>query len=627
MAVKHKRIGSKEPAWYEQKRHVFQDLCAHMLDHPEWDYVDADGYYRQLFPADFMQAKGRMNHDGKPNMIVLEDTGQDRTRVKNGVERTVRALRRYTVTDDLDLLEEIREGSLRDNTFVFAAPVSYYGKSRVNKNARYLHAFEIDLDHVELPQLKNLLHQMKSGVIPQATHIKLSGTGVHVVYQLADPFPLQRRYVPGLQVIKHALTDLIWNDYTSMSGPDDRQHQGIFQPFRMVGTATKLNGAIGKSKKNPYVCIAYQARNAEPVTVGYLASFIPKQARRGHTDDLQLVLELSQEQRTTTPIDEARELWPEWYQDRIVEGKPAGGYIIPRQAYDKALSVITEQGRVHFRYHCIRLLAAMANKCGVSRDELERDAYGLLERYERMTDDPSNHFTRSDIAAALDFYGDGAATAPARHAKFEKLTGDAQVRWEKTGCRRRPEGERMSQEDHLCVARAARDARQALKGTNWWDNGNRDGAPQKKWIVWEGALAHPEMNHTQLAKELGVSRPTVVKWLYTGWEDDYERALSSRTQDDFRLSDAEIELLHEEERRWQEEQAELYLAPHGGLEQEIVEYAATQPWKSHKQIAAELGYVGPEDVKQIIDDNKELYNSLLLGFEESLYGAISSGRD
>lgn len=599
-----------------------------MFEEPDWDYVDADGYYRQLFPECFMQARGHMDYDGKPNMIVLEDTGKERTWVKDGIEHSKRVVRRYTVTDDLDLLEEVRESSLRHNTFVFSAPVSYYGRTRINKNARYLHAFEIDLDHVELPQLRNLLHQMKTGVIPQATHIKLSGTGVHVVYQLAEPFPLQHRYVPGLQALKYALTDLVWNEFTSMSSPDDRQHQGIFQAFRMVGTATKLNGAIGNSKKNPYVCIAFQARNAELATVGYLASFIPKQARRGCANDLQLVLELSQEQqKVTTPIEKAKELWPEWYQDRIVEKNPAGGYILPRQAYDKALEIITEQGRVHFRYHCIRLLAAMANKCGISRDELERDAYNLLERYERMTDDPSNHFTKSDIAAALAFYENGSATSAARHAKIDTLTGKAQVRWEKTGCKRRPEGERMSQEDHLYVARAARDARQALKGTNWWDGGNRSGAPEKKMLVWEGSAEHPEMNHSQLAKHLGVSRPTVVKWLYEGWEDDYERVRSSQVQDYPEYSDLEIEALHEETRKWQEEIEELYYAPHGILEQEIVEYAATQPWKSYKQIAAELGYLDADDVQKTIEDNKELYNSILLDFEDDLFKSLSSGRD
>ena len=62
------------------------------------------------------------------------------------------------------------------------------------------------------------------------------------------------------------------------------------------------------------------------------------------------------------------------------------------------LSVIRDQASVDHRYWCIFYLAVMANKCGVSYDELEDDAYGLLDRFDALSVEPSNRFTANDVA-------------------------------------------------------------------------------------------------------------------------------------------------------------------------------------------------------------------------------------
>ena len=42
------------------------------------------------------------------------------------------------------------------------SPISYYGKQRNAKNARYLYAWVFDLDGVDMPQLRDVLHQMNT---------------------------------------------------------------------------------------------------------------------------------------------------------------------------------------------------------------------------------------------------------------------------------------------------------------------------------------------------------------------------------------------------------------------------------------------------------------------------------
>ena len=41
---------------------------------------------------------------------------------------------------------------------------------------------------------------------------------------------------------------------------------------------------------------------------------------------------------------------------------------------------------------------------------------------------------------------------------------------------------------------------------------NKDGAPIKEHLIKEWKQAHPDGNKSQCAKDLGVSRTTVIKW-------------------------------------------------------------------------------------------------------------------
>ena len=47
-----------------------------------------------------------------------------------------------------------------------------------------------DLDGVGMPQLRDVIHQMSNNILPRATFIVNSGTGLHLYYVLADPVPM-----------------------------------------------------------------------------------------------------------------------------------------------------------------------------------------------------------------------------------------------------------------------------------------------------------------------------------------------------------------------------------------------------------------------------------------------------
>lgn len=609
---RHKAQSKHDGYWYEDERHKNQQRNEMLFNTPGWYWCDADSFYRSLFPEGSLQKRGD-DSDGKPNLIVLEDTGKeiDQGTDAKGNKLVKRVMHRYTVHDDLDELEHLRDVSISQNTFMFLAPVSYYGKSRSSRNARFLHAIMIDLDYVGTRQLANLLRQMERGVIPYANYLISSGTGLHVVYKLDRPVPLMTRYVAGLQVLKRELTDRVWNANTSDSDPDKKQSQGIFQGFRMVGTATKLNGDIGNPKyKQPYAVECFSHDETPPATIPYLLSFIPKLRDKEDMEGLDALSALTKEVRKTTPIAEAKEKWPEWYEKHVVNDEPLGGWLYGRAAYDRVLSVIREHVSVSHRYWCIFYLAVMANKCGVPQDELEDDAYGLLERFDALSVEPDNRFTANDVAAALEAYEGGLASGRARRYTQDFCERKAAVEYgEKMGHGSNPPEKRLPKDLSLKKARYERDLKQEMKGTTWW---NKDGAPKKAMQVWQSATENPGLSVAALARRAGVSRPTVYKWLKPGWESKYAAALRQAETD--RLETQPIR------RRVIEEQAEQfrkrYADDRDGFERMVVRHVASHPWEPFDQTAAFFGLPGAAAIERIIVDNKAELDRAKLGLEE-----------
>lgn len=426
-------------------------------------------FYREIFPIGSFQERGMLG-DGKPNGIIME--------LCENVEGRART-RRNTVTDDLTA---IRKSEGRE--FVIMSPVSYFGKSRHARNARFLHAFAIDLDGVDALRLADLLHQIRGSVIPKPTYVVNSGTGLHLYYLLESPIPLYPEVHRGLKALKYALIDQIWNPYTS--NIEAKQMQGIMQGFRVVGTQTKLGAD----------CPVLGFRTgAAPVDIDYLMSFIPDVGRNADFNKLETVR--SAMQHTTMSLDEARERFPEWYERRVVGKQPRGSWRASRQLYDWWKKRVMSDVTVGHRYFSIMTLAVFAVKCGISQEELEDDAFSFLGHLESMTVDATNHFTAGDIADALEAYNEDAVTFP-RDA-LSRLTGVPMPKNKRNGRKR---------EVHLEYARGIRELRGRLG-----DDVSGGGRPTKEAVVKGFRQAHPDASKAEIARALGISRTTVTKWL------------------------------------------------------------------------------------------------------------------
>lgn len=427
--------------------------------------VDYKSFYRDVFPVGSFEEKG-VYEDGKYNGIIVEVT---KDRAKNGKVKVMR----HTVTDELDKLDEVAG---RDN-FCLMSPISYAGKSRKTENARYLYAIAIDVDGIKTKDDRGLdvmFHQIENvEYLPAPTYIVASGTGIHVYYVLKDPIPLFENILVELEKLKRRLTWQFWTQgVTNLA--ENVQYEPVCQGFRMPGTVTKA----GERAK------VYIYGRGEKVDIDYLNSFVPAEYR---TKPLVY--------KSNLTLKDAAKKYPEWYQNRIIDKKPRGTWTCKPDLYHWWIRKIKEGAVEGHRYWCVMTLATYAKKCAIPLDQLEEDAFGLLDLLNERGKQP---FTEDDIIHALESYNDSYITYP-----IDTIVNRTGISIEKN------KRNYQKQVDHLEEARAIRDIRMKRKGKKWTDG---NGRKSSKDSVKEWQAANPGKKKADCIRETGLSKPTVYKW-------------------------------------------------------------------------------------------------------------------
>ena len=444
-----------------------------------FEEVPAMEFYREVFPEGELDGADELT-PGRYTGIAVEITNERR----NGKQ----VIRRYTVTDDLDEIDRLQYS---DN-FCILAPISYAGKSRISRNARFLYAFVVELDNLivnkkkEQIGLKSLISQWSNRVhwIPRPTYLVASGTGVHLYYLMEKPVPLFGNVAKELAAYKRELTEKIWNRHVTWScAKETIQQESVFQAFRMVGTITKLGDRV-------------QAfRTGDRVSLDDLNKYVS--ADRQVTEVYKSCLTRA----------EAKEKYPEWYEKRVVHKEPKGHWICKRDLYDWWKRKIRAEAVVGHRYYCLMMLAIYAVKCDIDRAELEEDCMELMEVFEERTDREDNHFTEKDVLDALQSFEDkGLITYPVN--SIANRSGIAIPR-NKRNYRK--------QEVHVKYMNNQRAFKVELGECT---NGGR---PSQEQTVREWQELHPDGKKADCIRETGLAKHTVYKWWQkgaAGYEDD-----------------------------------------------------------------------------------------------------------
>ena len=425
----------------------------------EVHYMD---FYRDIFPEGSFEERGEYE-DGKYNGIAV------------AIEKGSKRAKRMTITDDLDVIGDMAG----TDDFCLMSPISYAGKSRKSSNARFMYALAIDLDGIEeRKQWEFFMEQIERGHemlkfvwgLPRPTYLVSSGTGIHLYYVFKQPIPMFKNIAEELEKLKRRLTWQAWTQGAS-SLHDKVQYESLFQGFRVVGTITKDGGR----------CRAFSV--GEKVTVEYLNKFVPEDHRA-----------VSFVYKSDLRLEDAKKKYPEWYQRRIVEKRPRNTWTCKKAVYDWWIRKLKEGAEQGHRYWCIMTLATYAQKCGVPRETLEEDAYGLIPFMNTKGDE----FTEDDVLHALEAYTDSYATYP-----IDTIVWRTGIQIEKN----RRNGQKQS--DHLEEARAIRDIRMRRQGRKWTDG---NGRPDKLSVVAEWRSEHSEGTKAECIRETGLSKPTVYRW-------------------------------------------------------------------------------------------------------------------
>lgn len=371
-----------------------------------------------------------------------------------------------------EILKELQEAD-----FSILNGITYFGRKNLQANANRMYALIFDLDGVTDETLNNFLSgAFRAKVYPVPNYVMLSGHGIHLYYLFEEPVSLYPYLKIQLKTLKYALTEKMWNPYTSKD--DKKQFQGINQGFRVVGGKTKIEG----------VRIRAFRMNSHPFSLGMLSEYVPENQR---------VEEYKFHRESLITLEDAKKRYPEWYEKRIVNGdKTKGHWTCKPDLYEWWKRQIRAGAALHHRYFNIMCLAIYAVKSGIEEDQLKQDAYGLIPFLNDIA--PSEPFIKADVESALECYDERYVTFPIED--ISKLSG---IEIKKNKRNRRP------QKIHLQRARAVQMI--DYPDGEWR---NKNGRPGKADIVHEWRAAHPDGRKADCIKDTSLSKSTVYRY----WE-------------------------------------------------------------------------------------------------------------
>lgn len=455
-----------------------------------FDEVEPKEFYREIFPEGSFQKKGEFRESESDDWIyngIMVSVAKEKR--DDGSQK----VKKYIVTDDLDVIDEVG----KTDDFCLMSPISYVGKNRTADRARFLYAFAVDLDRLKMKGddpigLRTLWnnHIETADRIPKPTFIVSSGTGLHLYYVLTDPVAMFQDTSKRLQDLKRDLTSLIWHDsIVDIESVKDIQQEGIYQGFRVPGTITKKGDRTRAFLTGDRITIGELLRYTE----GFRKS-------RERLEESQFV------KKKSLTLAKAKELYPDWYQRRIKDKEPKGSWHVSRNVYEWWKEEIQKGAVVGHRYYCMMMLAVYARKCSmydpkhnpdpVTKEDLERDAFGLLDHMESLTNDEDNHFTTGDVLDALEAFNEKWITYPRNSVEFKS---GIRIKANKRNGRK--------QKDHIKLMNYVRDE---INQNTDWREGN--GRKPKKDIVEEWLLRNPDGTKADCIRETGLSKPTVYKW-------------------------------------------------------------------------------------------------------------------
>lgn len=365
---------------------------------------------------------------------------------------------------------------LQDADFAILNGITYFGRKNVQEHASTMRAMIFDLDGTDAKHLANFFSgAIRGNAYPVPNYVVMSGHNVHLYYVFEYAIPLYPNIKLQLKELKFALTRKMWNPYTTTI--EKPQYQGINQGFRVIGGKTKIPGVRVRAFR----------MNDHPFNLETLGEYVPEESR---VDESKLF------KMTFYTLEEAKKKYPDWYEKRVVRKEPKGSWTCKRDLYNWWLRQIQSGASHGHRYFCIMCLAIYGVKCGISFEEVKKDAYDLISFLNSLkADEP---FTESDVNSALECYDSNYVTFP--RDEISKLTA-IPIQPNKRNGRRL--------EAHIKMVNATRKFRRDVLNEDEYGN---NGRKSKQEVVQQWRLEHPDGRKADCVRDTGLTKPTVYKW-------------------------------------------------------------------------------------------------------------------
>lgn len=476
---------------FHEKNQMIED-AENQYSNQEYKKITMEDYFRIVFGRDYDLSLNRdwselelpfenkigesvaFESDYVYNNIVFENKREEGYKNLN-----------WIITKNLEQSDEIKGKS------AITSPITYIGRNRTRNNARMCYGIVVDLDYVGPHNMIDLLFQINNKIMLAPNLIVNSGTGLHVYYLFSQPVPLYNECYKVLTKLKREYIDLVWNQFTSSE--ENKQFQPIIQNYRIPGTLTKFNEIV-----TGYCNIKTNLYSVEELNMGL------KENHRLKDEDLITIKEALNHEYKSKKLEEAKELWPEWYQERIVEGKPRKYFQYSRNLYDWWYNKLTdgEEVKPGFRYFCALSLVSFATKCGVPFEEVQNDLYELVPSLDEKTIDEDNHFLKEDVDDALKLYG----TEKAYKFRRETISNMTNIEIKKNKRNGR------TREQSLIIARTMRNLKKQLDGKLIYNIKDNEKVIDN---LAELLVKYKDKPVTikHLSDELNIHRDTVKKWL------------------------------------------------------------------------------------------------------------------
>ena len=390
-----------------------------------------------------------------------------------------------------DIFEE-QLGRFQQADWAILNGLTYWGRvndgQHQNKLCALVFDYDIDKQKQEPKKLYNFLYGAfsESKLYPVPNYMVLSSHNVHLYYVLEEPLDLFPIVKTQAKKLKHELSRIMMNMYTTNIEKPDAQ--GINQGFRIVGGRTKDAEGVA------YPTVRAFRLNEHPFSIEELNERVPEDAR------------VRPGRKSKYTIEQVKELFPEWYEQVIVGGeRTTGRWVVKEDLYRWWLKKSYDEGVPGHRYYCVMALAVFAAKCGIlDKNRVRRDAESLMGKFNDFAG--AEPFTEDDVKSALE-------CLDLRFCNFSRkeLASYTGVPMPANKRNYRP------QSQHLKIARFARDLNYDTPDGWREGNGRPKGSPNKghpkRDAIRAYAVEHPDASHSAIAKALGVSRTTVIKWL------------------------------------------------------------------------------------------------------------------